>query len=111
MRLSSNCSPIALSERNADRAISGETRMIQKTPDFPTLKVTTQSSRSENQNNKQQAIIITDKQKGSKTKVRGKLDKSSKKPHRHYGRQPWGTDTEPLAKASENQKTRKNNTP
>ena len=72
--------------------------MIQKTAGFPTLKVTAESSRSENQNNKQQAIIITDKQKGSKTKVREKLDKSSKRPHRHYGRQPRGTDKEPLAK-------------
>ena len=79
MRLSSNCSPIAASERNADRATSGETRIIQKTAGFPTLKVTTESSRSENQNNKQQAIIITRKHKDSKTKVREKLDKSSKK--------------------------------
>ena len=52
--------------------------MIQKTAGFRTLKVTTESSRSKNKNNKQQAIIITDKHKGSKTKVREKLDKSSK---------------------------------
>ena len=108
MRLSSNYSPIAASERNADKANSGETHMIQKTAGFPTLKVTTESSRSENQNNKQKAVIITDKHKGSKTKVREKLDKSSEKPHRLYGRQPRGMDTEPLAKASENRKTRKN---
>ena len=85
--------------------------MIQKTAGFPTLKVTTESRSSENQNNKQQAIIITDKNKGSKTKVREKLDESNKKSRWHYERQPRGTNTEPLAKASKNRKTRENSTP